>query len=192
MSAILPLIAPKLRSLCESDLPAVEALTRACRVFRDAEVRVALEVLGAALGVGRGRDPDYETIGAEVGGTLAGWACWGPVPSTVGTFDLYWIAVAPEYQGHGVGSALLARVEESVAGRARLIVVETAGREEYAATRRFYESHRYAVAARIPDYYELGDDLVTYVKQMSESRKDGKSEMDAFRPSDLPTFRRDS
>lgn len=136
-------------------------------MFRPPEVNVALEVFDAALGIGRRRDPDYESAGVELDGTLAGWACWGPTPCTVGTFDLYWIVIAAESQGHGVGSTLLAEVERRLAGRARLLVVETAGREQYAGTRGFYESRGYEVAARIADYYEPGDDLVTYVKKVA-------------------------
>jgi D-alanine-D-alanine ligase len=138
-------------------------------MFRPEEVKVALEVFDAALGIGRGRDPDYESAGVELDGRLAGWACWGPTPCTVGTFDLYWIVVSAERQGQGVGSTLLAEVERRVTGRARLIVVETAGRDQYAATRGFYESRGYRVETRIADYYEPGDDLVTYVKRIQES-----------------------
>ena len=144
-------------------------------MFRPEEVKVALEVFDAALGIGRGRDPDYESAGVELDGKLAGWACWGPTPCTVGTFDLYWIVVAAERQGQGVGSALLAEVERRVTGRARLIVVETAGRDQYAGTRGFYESRGYRVETRIADYYEPGDDLVTYVKRLSGSPEVGKS-----------------
>jgi len=51
-------------------------------------------------------------------------------------------------------------------GRARLIVVETAGRADYAATRGFYESRGYRPTARIPEFYAPGDDLVVYTKQL--------------------------
>jgi ribosomal protein S18 acetylase RimI-like enzyme len=84
----------------------------------------------------------------------------------VGTFDLYWIVVATEWQGRGAGGALLAEMERRIAGRARLIVVETAGRPQYAPTRRFYEAYGYAVESRIVDYYAPGDDLVVYVKRI--------------------------
>jgi ribosomal protein S18 acetylase RimI-like enzyme len=160
------LVSPSIRPLVASDRPAIESMTRACGLFRPAEVTVALEVLDAALGLGRRADPDYETAGAEVEGKLAAWACWGPTPCTVGTFDLYWIVVAPDAQGRGVGSALLEAMERRLQGRARLIVVETAGRADYGGTRGFYEAKGYTVGARIPDYYAPGDDLVTYVKRI--------------------------
>lgn len=162
------LLTPLVRPLASEDRERVEAMTRATGVFREDEVAVALDVFDAALGLGRRRDPDYETTGIELEGVLAGWACWGPTPCTLGTFDLYWIVVAPEWQGHGVGGALMRELERRVAGRARMIVVETAGRADYAATRAFYERWDYRVAARIADYYAPGDDLVTYVKRMED------------------------
>ena len=37
------------------------------------------------------------------GSETVGWVCWGPTPCTLGTFDIYWIGVAPAWQGHGIG-----------------------------------------------------------------------------------------
>jgi ribosomal protein S18 acetylase RimI-like enzyme len=113
-----------------------------------------------------GGSPDYIALGAEVSGTLAGWICWGATPCTVGTWDLYWMAVDPALRGAGIGTALLAEMELRLAGRARLIVVETAGRPDYAPTRAFYEARGYSAVARIADFYEPGDDLVVYVKRL--------------------------
>ena len=55
---------------------------------------VALEVFDAAVA----GSPDYEALGAELNGSLAGWICWGHTPCTVGTWDLYWMAVEPAQQ----------------------------------------------------------------------------------------------
>lgn len=160
------LVQPVIRPLSASDREAVEAMTRGSGGFHPDEVRVALDVFDAAMGIGRiGPDPDYELCAVEVDGVLAGWACWGPTPCTVGTFDLYWIVVDGPWQGKGVGSVLIEEMERRVAGRARLIVVETAGRDDYAGTRAFYERRGYRRESRIPDYYAPGDDLVVYVKR---------------------------
>ena len=151
-----------LRPLADSDRPAVEAITRAAGVFREDEIPVALEVFQATAA---GNDT-YEGLAAERDGRLAGWISWGPTPCTLGTYDLYWIVVDPVCQGEGVGTLLLRAMERSLAGRGRLIVVETAGRADYAPTRAFYEKHGYTAAARIPDFYEPGDDQVTYTKSI--------------------------
>ena len=151
-----------LRPLAESDRPAVEAMTRAAGVFREDEIPVALEVFQAAAA---GNDT-YEGLAAERDGRLAGWISWGPTPCTLGTYDLYWIVVDPACQGEGIGTLLLRGMEQALAGKGRLIVVETAGRAEYAPTRAFYEKHGYTATARIPDFYEPGDDQVTYTKSI--------------------------
>ena len=158
------LTAPVLRHLSAADRGRIEEITRAVGVFRDDEVPVALEVFdGAVAG-----SPDYRALGAEADGLLAGWICWGPTPCTLGTYDLYWMAVDPAGQHTGIGSALLAEMERRLSGRARLIVVETAGRADYSDTRRFYQARGYRATARIPDFYALGDDLVVYTKRLVE------------------------
>jgi len=161
-------VAPAIQALTPRDRERVEAMTRAVGVFRDDEVPVALEVFDAATGVGRRIDPDYETAGVQLDGVLLGWACWGPVPCTLGTFDLYWIVVDPGCQGRGLGGLLLQEMERRIAGRARLVLVETAGRPDYASTRAFYTRHGYGIVATIPDFYAPGDARVTFAKNMGE------------------------
>jgi ribosomal protein S18 acetylase RimI-like enzyme len=158
------LVSPYLRHLTAADRGRLEEITRAVGLFRPEEIRVALEVFDE--GVGNGPGNTYQLLGAEVDGRLAGWICWGPTPCTVGTYDLYWMAVDPALQGSGVGTALLVEMERRLYGVARLIVVETAGRPDYAATRRFYEARGYRAAARIPDFYAPGDDQVVFAKRV--------------------------
>jgi ribosomal protein S18 acetylase RimI-like enzyme len=74
------------------------------------------------------------------------------------------MAVGPELQGSGIGTALLVEMERRLLGLARLIVVETTGRPDYAATRGFYEARGYSPTATIPDFYAAGDDQVVFVK----------------------------
>ncbi len=157
------LTAPALRPLSAADRRRIEEITRAVLVFRDDEVPVALEVFDGAVG----GSPDYLALGATVDERLVGWICWGPTPCTLGTYDLYWMAVDPAMQGSGIGAALLREMEGRLAGSARLIVVETAGRPDYRPTRAFYEARGYRKAAIIPDFYAPGDDQVVYVKTLT-------------------------
>jgi GNAT superfamily N-acetyltransferase len=129
-----------------------------------------MEVFDAAVAGSRpptASEPDYTALGADVEGRLVGWICWGPTPCTLGTYDLYWMAVDRRTQHAGVGTALLNEMERRLAGRARLIVVETAGRADYAGTRAFYEARGYRPTARIPEFYAPGDDLVVYTKLLT-------------------------
>jgi len=157
---------PRLRSLVADDRSRIESITRATGVFRDEEVAVALEVFDASSRPGQ---TDYQTLGAEVDGRLAGWICWGETPCTVGTWDLYWMAVDPAVQGSGVGTALTAAMETELrhGGRARLVVIDTSGRPDYAPTRAFYQARGYTIAGVVPDFYAPGDDQVIFAKGLT-------------------------
>jgi GNAT superfamily N-acetyltransferase len=162
------LVSPSLRHLTAADRGRLEEITRVTGLFRPEEIAVALEVFDEAV---RNRPGNtYELLGADVEGRLAGWICWGPTPCTVGTYDLYWMAVDPAVQGSGVGTFLLAEMERRLEVVARLIVVETAGRPDYAPTRAFYQARGYRAAAVIPDFYAPGDDQVVFVKDVSGTR----------------------
>ena len=102
---------------------------------------------------------------------MQGYACFGPHPLTQGTYDLYWIAVDPVAQGHGIGHALLARVEAEVQARGgRLLLIETSGTPAYASARRFYEASGYRCEAAIHDFYALGDDLLIFSKDLGQTQ----------------------
>ena len=128
--------------------------------FSVEEVSVALQLFDET-------NAGYEFVGAFVGDRLIGYACYGQTPGTDGTYDLYWIAVDPTAQGAGRGSGLLQEIEERLRTRAaRMLVVETSSRPEYAHTRGFYDARGYREAARLADFYGPADDRVIYVKSL--------------------------
>lgn len=155
-----------LRELERKDEEPIKSLLEATAVFRPEEIEVAMELLGHAFN--RPEQEDYNFIVAEADGKVAGYACWGPTPGTNGTWDLYWIATDPSLHGRGTGRRLMAAAENDMARRGgRLCVAETSGLESYEKTRRFYLRGGYALAARIADYYALGDDLCIFTKRLS-------------------------
>jgi ribosomal protein S18 acetylase RimI-like enzyme len=156
-----------LRALGAGDRSRVRDIVVATGSFRDDEVDVALEVFDATYA--SATPDDYEFVGVDDdGGSLVGYACFGPTPCTDRTYDLYWIAVHPSAQGAGAGSRLLADVEQRLVARsARLLVIETSSRQDYAATRRFYEGRGYTESATIRDFYAPGDHRVIYSKRFS-------------------------
>jgi D-alanine-D-alanine ligase len=162
------LISSRLRPLSAADRGRIEDITRAVCLFRDDEIPVALEVFDEA--VREGGSQSYTALGADVDGRLVGWICWGPTPCTLGTYDLYWMAVDPALQGGGIGSALLGEMELRLAGLARLVIIETTGRPDYAPTRAFYQARGYAPVSTIPDFYAPGDDQVVFVKKVNGER----------------------
>jgi GNAT superfamily N-acetyltransferase len=148
-----------------TDPTAVEALVRATGVFSPSEVAVARELVEERLH--RGAASGYEFLFAEDEAGLLGYACWGQIPCTERSYDLYWIAVRPERQGGGVGRRILSLAEEEIAraGGSR-IYVETSTRAAYDPTRAFYERCGYARAATFDDFYAAGDGKAVYLKTL--------------------------
>jgi ribosomal protein S18 acetylase RimI-like enzyme len=86
---------------------------------------------------------------------------------TEATFDLYWIVVAAEARGRGIGQALMVVTEDHLRARGgRLIRIETSSLEGQGGAVRFYEKAGYRKVGVIPDFYRSGDDLVTFAKQL--------------------------
>ena len=133
--------------------------------FREDEVEVAREVLDDSLE--HGEAGHYQSYVAEQDGQVTGWVCFGPTPCTVGTFDIYWIAVNPRRQSKGVGSALMAFCEKLIKDRGgRIAVVETSGRPSYLSSRMFYLRKGYKESARVRDFYAPDDDKIVYTKEL--------------------------
>lgn len=147
----------------------IAALLRGTGFFREHEVDTALEVLDSYF---TAPDQDYSALGAFTpGGQLVGYVCFGPTPCTTGTWDLYWIAVAADAQNARVGTTLLQEVERRLASAdARLVIIETSSQPLYDPTRAFYERRGYAEVARVPDFYDEGDDRVIFAKRIQRER----------------------
>ena len=133
-------------------------------LFRPDEIDVALEVFDDYCSA---PGQDYWAVAAfSDDERLAGFAFYGPTPCTVDTWDLYWIVVRPDNQGLGIGRGLIERLEQQIrSAGARLCVIETSSRDDYSSTRGFYLACGYAEVARVADFYDTGDDRVTYAKQ---------------------------
>jgi len=151
------------------DAEAVRRLAEATGFFNADEVAIAGELVQEHLA--KGEASGYFFIFAEDDRGLAGYACYGPVPGSQDSYDLYWIAVDPARQGGGLGGGLLARAEADMAARgAGGVYAETASRGQYGPTRRFYERHGYAVAARLAGFYAADDDKIIYHKRVRGAR----------------------
>jgi D-alanine-D-alanine ligase len=160
---------PLIRRLETADRDPILALIEATRFFRPDEVEVAREVLDNCIAKGPGGH--YQSFVATIGLRPVGWACIGPTPCTLGTFDVYWIAVDPAAQGRGVGRLLMGAAEQLMRDRGgRVSVVETSGKPQYESTRAFYRRLDYQEAAQLADFYAPGDDKVILLKNIDPAK----------------------
>ncbi|MBN2331680.1 MAG: GNAT family N-acetyltransferase [Deltaproteobacteria bacterium] len=149
----------------EADLERVAKLVAVTGFFSAEEVAVAVELVKERLE--KGEASGYRFIMAEHYGRLVAYVCYGPIPCTLSGYDLYWIAVHPDYQGRGLGKILLQQAEKNIrsAGGER-IYVDTSQRLQYASTRSFYEQGGYEPHNVFPDFYAPGDGKVVYCKYL--------------------------
>jgi len=151
------------RTVQQEDRVSVVQMCRETGFFHEGEIAVAEELVLERLT--KGAASGYEFIFAELDGVVVGYACFGLIPCTQSSWDLYWIVVPPRRQRSGIGGQLLKETEEAVRrlGGTR-IYIETSGREQYAPTRKFYEKNGYSVAAVLEDFYAPGDPKIIYAK----------------------------
>jgi D-alanine-D-alanine ligase len=86
----------------QSDVAAVRSITAATGYFSADEVEVAVELIEDRIA--KGDASEYEFIFADLDGSTVGYASFGEIACTVGSYDLYWIAVHPDQQSLGIGS----------------------------------------------------------------------------------------
>jgi len=154
-----------LRPITPADTEPIVQLTEATGFFQPIEIVALREVL-EDFHAGN-RVEDHAAICWTTDAAIRGFAYYAPDSMTVGTWYLYWIAVATQDQRRGVGATLLRRVEENIrAQHGRQIFIETSSQPIYEPTRRFYEKHGYGRAAVLKDYYRVGDDLVVFCKRL--------------------------
>ena len=145
-----------------SDVSAVGEITRSTGFFNAEELDIATELVEARLSSGLASG--YLFLFAEDPERVLGYACYGPIAGTAGSYDLYWIATRRDAQRRGVGQRLLAETERRVreAGGLRLYV-ETSGRALYAPTQAIYAPAGYRREAELADFYAPGDAKVFFV-----------------------------
>jgi len=146
-----------------SDIRDIARIVKSTDFFTDDELDIAAELVEERIN--RGSESGYYFLFLELDKNLTGYSCYGPVPGTLTSFDLYWIAVSNESRGEGLGKLILERSEQKIASmNGTNIYIETSSREQYLPTRKFYERSGYMAEARLKNFYAPGDDKIIYVK----------------------------
>jgi ribosomal protein S18 acetylase RimI-like enzyme len=165
-----------IRGLVQNDREEVIGLLRETKNFSEAEIAIAEELIDICIE--KPEQEDYYAFvseesrpflrgGAGEGSCIAGFLLLGPTPATTGTYDMYWIAAHPEFQGQGIAQALDEFAVRFVKERGGyLLIAETSSQPGYERTRAFYMKQRYETLATIADYYKPGDDLMIFGKQV--------------------------
>jgi GNAT superfamily N-acetyltransferase len=148
-----------------ADVAAIEEIVRSTRFFREDEIQVAVDLAKERLD--KGPVCGYEFVFYDLNGKTVAYTCYGQIPCSLISYDLYWIVTHQDYRGKGIGKMLMAETErliKSAGGKA--IYVETSSKEMYKPTCAFYLSNKYTLKAQFEDFYDVGDDKLVFVKSV--------------------------
>ncbi len=105
--------------------------------FSEEEINIAAELAEEFLE--KGAESEYFFVFAELDGKTVGYSCFGPIPATKFSFDLYWIAVHESERGKGLGKLIMTESEKAIQNLGgNRVYIETSGREQYLPTQNFY------------------------------------------------------
>lgn len=148
--------------LKESDIKDLSEILVSTSFFYDSEVDIIRELVQENLAKGED-ESGYIFNVAEKDSSPAAFTCYGPVPGTKSSFDLYWIAVHNKIRGQGLGKILMDMAVKDIRSRGgKNIWIETSSRPLYKPTRHFYLSYGCEKAAELDDYYGENDNKVIF------------------------------
>ena len=153
------------------DVEAIKVIAVETDMFSPEDVGFVDEMLGSALD-GALEDHCW-LVHEDSAGAVIGAAYYAPEPFSDRMWNLYFISVTPDRQGHGIGGALIGRVEAQLRERgpdaAQVLIVETSSTDQYARTREFYPKRGFVEEARIRRFYGPDDDKVVFWKSLTSS-----------------------
>ncbi|QDU65638.1 Acetyltransferase (GNAT) family protein [Planctomycetes bacterium Pla86] len=145
----------------------VRDIVRSTAFFSPEEEDIAVELVQETLA--RGDASGYRFQFLSVGEACVAYTCFGRIPGTQSSFDLYWIATHEGWRGRGLGRRLLSSTEARIrALGGDRVYVDTSSRAQYEPTRRFYERCDYRKAAQLDDFYGPGDGKVIYCRALGD------------------------
>lgn len=146
-----------------SDLAAIARIVKSSTFFSTEELELASELASEKLADGAACS--YHFLFGENEDFVWGYTCFGLIPATAGSYDLYWIAVDQSLRFNGLGKQLLGKTEDIIrTAGGKHIYVETSSRDQYHTTHKFYEGCGYLREALLQDFYYEGDSKVIYSK----------------------------
>lgn len=153
------------RQIQHSDIGAIADIVKSSGFFSAEEIDIALELAEEKLT--QPHDSSYQFLFAEKENRVAGYTCYGLIPATHASYDIYWIAVFKDMRGHGLGKLLMTETEQliQISGGKR-IYAETSSRDQYKPTHKFYENCGFIQEAYLKNFYSEGDSKIIYSKNL--------------------------
>lgn len=148
------------------DAQIIRRIVEETEFFTAEEISIAVELIEDRLE--KGDKSTYRFVLAKLADRIAGYSCFGRIPGTESSYDLYWIAVDTAFQNNGLGTMLIRETERLVReSNGMRMYVETSDRPQYSRTRAFYLRCSYVLVSTFDDFYAPGDGKAVYCKILS-------------------------
>jgi ribosomal protein S18 acetylase RimI-like enzyme len=155
--------------LKKTDKNKIRELLLSTGFFYDYEIKVAIDIVESVLLKGE-NSSGYHFVIAEHENKILGFSCFGTVPCTIASYDLYWLAVNKDSMNRGLGGKILSHTEALIFDKGgKNIWIETSSRATYSPTIAFYKKMNYDIQAELPDFYAPGDNKVIFLKKIGKS-----------------------
>jgi GNAT superfamily N-acetyltransferase len=149
----------------QEDSGHVRQLVSETGFFRPDEIEIAVELVDERIK--RGHKSGYHFFLADIDNKLAGYSCFGLIPCSLLSWDLYWIVTRKDLQGQGIGKVLLKLTEDEILKQGgKNVIIETSSKELYQSTQQFYSKNNYELKACFQDFYDFEDDKLVYIKRL--------------------------
>lgn len=147
----------------ESDAEAIEKITRETKFFTEEETLIARELVEERLVKGIKSGYLFNIMESE--NEIVAYSCFGEIPCSYISYDLYWIVVRNDLRGNGIGAYLLKKSEEYIKKLGGYqVYLDTSSKDQYLPTRNFYKKNGYQEAAIFKDFYDFKDDKIIFNK----------------------------
>lgn len=144
----------------KDDIPALQIVVDRTELFPS-------EMLPEMLAPALAGETKAFWLTCHVDGSPVGFCYTVPEELADGTWNMLALAVHPEFQGSGRGTALVEAAEQHLRSQGqRILLVDTSSTDGFALTRRFYEQNGYEEEARIRDFWSAGDHKVIFRKAL--------------------------
>lgn len=150
-----------IRKLTTRDREAAMAVAESTGLFDESQMRLLHKLFDMAST--DGEDQPF-WVGNDDDG-LRGVVYCEPERMTHGTWNVQLIAVHPDHQKQQVGTSMLLKLESMIrAMNGRILLVDTAGIDEFEHVRNFYTKNGFSKEASVRDFYAPEVDRITFRK----------------------------
>lgn len=147
----------------KDDIEIIEKITRETNFFSEDEVSIARELAEERFTKDIKSGYLYNIL--EKNNEMLGYTCFGPIPCSNISYDLYWIVIKNELRGQGIGSYLLNKTEDYIKKlNGYQVYLDTSSKEQYLPTRNFYLKSGYKIVSILENFYDIKDNKIIFNK----------------------------